>query len=99
MNRIATRHFNNVWTLTIVICNANKWYFNIFPAGTEASSHTMANLFHTEMVWMRTERQRAAAPSTKEATGSQTFAKARKLSMLPKGCYFIKTLYYENMIL
>ena len=59
----------------------------------------MANLFHTEMVRMRTESQRAATPSTQEATGSQTFAKARKRSMLPKGCYFIKTLYYENMIL
>ena len=58
----------------------------------------MANLFRTEMVRMRTESQRAA-PSNQEATGSQTFAKARKRSMLPKGCYFINTLYYENMIL
>ena len=58
----------------------------------------MANLFRTEMVRMRTESQRAA-PSNQEATGSQTFAKARKRSMLPKGFYFIKTLYNENMIL
>ena len=32
---------------------------------------------------MRTESKRAA-PSNQEATGSQTFAKARKRSMLPK---------------
>ena len=46
----------------------------------------MANLFHTEMVRMRTESQ---PPSKKEATTPQTSAKARKRSMLPKGCYFI----------
>ena len=58
----------------------------------------MANLFRTEMARLRTESHRAT-PSNQEATGSQTFAKARKRSMLPKGCYFIKTLYNENMIL
>ena len=58
----------------------------------------MANLFRTEMVQMRTKSHRAT-PSNQEATGSQTFAKARKRSMLPKGCYFIKTLYNENTIL
>ena len=58
----------------------------------------MTNLFRTEMVRMRTESQRAAPPN-QEATGSQTFAEARKRSMLPKSCYFIKTLYSENKIL
>ena len=58
----------------------------------------MANLFRTEMVRMRTESQRPP-PSNKEATGSQTFAKARKRSMLPKGCYSMKILYNESMIL
>ena len=82
VSRIATRHFNNIWTSMIVICYADKWYVNLFPAEKDPLSNSMNKLFEKgkTKAMVKSKYQ-----SDDEEAGKmlQTW-KIKKWSMLPK---------------
>ena len=66
---------------------------NLLPAGKDAASHTMANLFKTENTRMKVTSQ---PPPSKEGTeGPHSSPKARKRSLLPKQKVEYLELFYS----